>query len=283
MSKHRFSSRESRRDFYSFVLFICLVLLSLSICIRAYIINPNTYIKVFSGQDYVTSLCEDTKQYASDLCSRYYISSELVNDAVGYDDVYNVNKAYITQALLPEGGDDFQITANAEKEFSTNIYNSYTKWYDADGIKLTSSQKAGLRTFADRVTDYTVKRAQLPFARQLTRFTDTCTTILMILIAVSAILTIAFAIKLYTIGRTKYRSIRSLAIAFESAALVDFILVVGVEFVKSTKNLVLYPSYLCDAIMSYVNHSQQIVGLAGMVLFAISLVLIGDVWYRKYN
>ncbi|MGN0531213.1 MAG: hypothetical protein ACI4IN_00205 [Eubacterium sp.] len=283
MSKHRFSSRESRRDFYSFILFICLVLLSVSICVRAYIVNPNTYIKVFSGQDYVTSLCDDTKQYATDMCSRYYISNELVNDAVVYDDVYNVNKAYITQALLPDDGDNFEITANAEKEFSTNIYNSYAKWYDADGISLTAKQKAGLRTFADQVADYTVKRAQLPFAGQLTQFVDVCTRILMILIVVSAILTLTFGIKLYTTGRTKYRSIRSLAIAFESAALVDFLLVIGVEFVKSTKNLVLYPSYLCEAIMSYVNRSQQIVGLAGMVLFAISLVLIGDVWYRKYN
>lgn len=283
MSLFHFRSVEKKRDFLSFMLFLCIALLSVCICVRAYIINPNTYADVLTGQDYVTSLCDDVQEYAADMCLKYNLPEDVVQDAVVYEDIYAVDSSYVSGALGIVNDSDYNIAGDAKADLSTSVYNAYAKSFADNNVSLTAKQRQYLHEFGDIIADYASKRVQLSFADQLSAFTNVCSKISMLLAIVLAIITVALCVKLYFLGKTRYRSLRRIVIACESAALFDFALVVGVSMVKASKRLVIYPSYLCDAVMNYVNKSVQTVTMSGVVLVAISLVLLGVIWYQKYN
>ena len=63
--------------------------------------------------------------------------------------------------------------------------------------------------------------------------------------------------------------------------MLDFTAVLGVAIVRMTKELVVYPTYLCDAMMKYVVDSTNVFIMSGLASFVVAIALMTVVWKLK--
>ena len=71
-SHHHHSSKKhdeykGLRNFFTFFLFLSIAALSMSVCIKAVFINPNTLTKVFTNRNYSYAVYTDALEYAKDM------------------------------------------------------------------------------------------------------------------------------------------------------------------------------------------------------------------------
>lgn len=82
------------RHFLSFVLFLVIAALSLTVFIRVDCVDGKKYASIFTNEKYVQSLYGDVKQYAYDMCAQNGIPTDSVDEVITYDAVYNTVNAY---------------------------------------------------------------------------------------------------------------------------------------------------------------------------------------------
>lgn len=283
-SRDKSSSAKSHkviRAILSFVLFICVTALSLSVCIKSTFVNPNTFVKVFTDKDYISSLQSDILQYSHDLCNECSIPFDSVDEELNYDTIYDLEMSFIAGKLgtSPQYNEvAFDENINSLNE---NIFSSINKIIEKYELQTASNQSKNVKTFTDKITDYAKQKIQFQYIDKLETITGIGKTVTIVLITVLAIITCVTASILFFTGSKRYRSVRSIAYSFLSSFLMNIVLVFGLELIKANKTLVIYPTYLCNAVMNYVNTCELSVAIAGAVMFFISILVIAVEWKMK--
>lgn len=277
-SSHSHKGRSIGPDIRSFLLFAFVVVLSMSVCARVFIVNPKMVSDMFTSKDYVDSLYDDVMQYATDECERCYIPASVVEDAISYDSVYNAQASYIHYALGTSN-------AYSVEAFDGNLDSIKSKIIEAVDDFMTNQgvdyKKANADNFANKITGYIQSKVQFAYMDKLQTLISVFKTLSVVMAVISAIITIALIASLYLDNQKKYRSIRRIAFSFEAAAIFDLLIVAAIAIVRIAKDLVIYPSYLCDAVMGYVNSIMIAVSLSAIVLVFVALVLMTAVWRIK--
>lgn len=289
-AKHRSSHRSKNRSgattktqkawrrVLAFVLFLTLTALSLFICVRTTFISKSSLIGIFTDADYVTAAQGELLDYAHDLCDACGVPYDSVDNAISVDKISEIKEAYIAgllgasqeytqttyQDLIVALGDDIETQTKAMMK-NRNIHTDDTV-----------SNPAG--AFADKIEEHLTEATELPHAEQLSTALNLAKTGSLAAVIFLAVLALILALIVVSIGTTRYRAVRYLAYASLSAALLDFLLVGGVQIVKQVKTLVLYPLYLSDALMRYVNRCLMSVSLSGGVLLLLAAVIMCIVW-----
>ena len=83
------------RHFLSFVLFLVIAALSLTVFVRVDCVDGKKYASIFTNEKYVQSLYGDVKQYAYDMCAQNGIPTDSVDEVITYDAVYNLSLIHI--------------------------------------------------------------------------------------------------------------------------------------------------------------------------------------------
>ena len=86
---------------------------------------------------------------------------------------------------------------------------------------------------------------------------------------------------IYTMGSKKYRGLRAISFSFIASGILQLILILGVEIIKTMKQLVIYPKYLCEAVLDYVNLCELHVFVSTCASFGVAIVLIALAWKLK--
>lgn len=280
MSKHR-HHRKSHFGQYvlTFLLFLMISVLSLSLCASAFITNPNTFAGIFTSEEYITGLHNDIVTYAKDECKKASVPDTFVESTISYDLVYEMEASYIKKALNTSDAYSKDAFESNVESLQDKLKDAVEKELKAQGMK--SSVKDGSTKFAQSITDYASKKAQFRYIDKLQAVLNVSKVLNIVMSVASGILAVFLLIFVF-LGRSKrYRSLRNICYAFESAALFDFVMVGAVGVVKATKDLVIYPTYLCSAIMSYVNKSMLTVFTAGLILVFISIIITVVIWRIK--
>lgn len=277
MSKKRRQSKAGKM-IASFMLFLSLTVLSLSVCCKAYIANPATIACIFTGNSYVSALQDDIIQFANDESKKCSVPADCLDKVISYDVVFELESSYIHSMLGTSQGysaDAFQKNVLSLKEkISTAMQN------ELDSQNMSYSQK-GVEGFAQAVSDYAQSKAEFKYIEKVQSVLNISNVLITAAIIVSLVVSIALIALLVVKKDKRYRSMRYVAYSFEASAIFNFAMVCAVGIVRGAKDLVLYPSYLCAALMSYVGSSMLAVAISGIVLILISFVIITAIWRIK--
>lgn len=280
MSKHRNNVKNTKGQFVlSFLLFVSLAVLSLSICAKAYFVNPSSFSAMVTSRDYISALHEDIVEFAYDECEQCSVPSDFVDKAISYDSVYRLESSYIHSAL---GTSD----AYSNEAFDSNLEDMAEKIKDgvnadlkAQGLR--SGVTNGSDMLASSITSYAREKVSFAYLDKVQALYNVGGILLIVLIALSAIFAVIFGAML-NISKTKpYQTLRMVAYSFEASALFNFVMVLAVAIVRITKDLVVYPSYLCSALMDFVGKSMLTVTISGLAQAMIALAIITAVWVLK--
>lgn len=289
-SKHHHSSTTDSnstkllRNVLAFFLFMLISVLTVSVCVKTVVLNPNEMAKRFTSQEYVNSMYLDAKQFAYDLCDECSIPRESVDEDLTFSAIYSINEAYAVGSLSVS--DQFTQTTykNLLDDFNKSLSSSVSESLKKDGIEINSYQQSnGVAELSQRITDYVTSVVEFEYMEKLQTLTNMGKAVLLTVIIASTILSVLLALVVFSIGKKRYRGLRAVAYSFIASAIFDFVLVLGVEIVKMTKTLVIYPTYLRDMAMQYVADSTLAFVGAGVTALFTSLIIMTVVWRLKRN
>lgn len=280
MSDKKASSKNT--NFASFVLYLCIALASLAICFLGIIGNPSTFEDVFTDRIYVESLQLDVKQYAQDLSQKNTIPYDYVEDAITYGDLCEISRAYVLGSLdySERYTPNTYLTMldayrdNIENEINLMVAHQYVHVDDANRQK-------EVKKFAQCIEEYTQKKIEFPYLTQAQEVLSIGRMLSYAIIVISAICAGLCLLSIFNKDIKKYKKLRAITVPFLSASIIDMLLVGGIAVVKNLKDLVVYPLYLADALMLWVNKSMLGASYIAGILFLIFLGLVTCVWKLK--
>ncbi len=285
MSRKSYSSETKSvvigRHFLSFVLFLVIAALSLTLFVRADCVDGKKYVSIFTNEKYVQSLYGDVKQYAYDVCAQNGIPTDSVDEIITYDAVYNTVNAYAEGNF--DISQDYTKTTYEDRISELNIQlakktEDMIKQYK---ISTAESTKKACTKFSSNICNYIEKRVAFEYTDQLQTVSNIGKTVSTVFAAVLAVIgAVLFAI-VYTMGSKKYRGLRAISFSFIASGILQLILVFGVQIIKAMKQLVIYPKYLCEAVLDYVNLCEFHVLISACASFGVAFALIALAWKLK--
>ena len=271
------------KNILAFLLFLCLLLLSLSICVRAVFVNPNFITRVFTDKAYADALYEDIYDYAGDYCDASGVDKKIVDETVTYEKIYNIQKAYFLNIFEVSEQYNEEAFNKDISNLNGDIVKSANTYLESISVDLTDEVKKATQNFADNICDYIRDRISVDYIDEASSLVGTAKTASSILIAVFTLASVILITSIYYTGEKHYRAVRYITYSFTAAALTDTLLVIGVQIIKCFKDLVIYPYYLCDALMKYINSCVLSVVVACAFLFFAALIFAAYTWRLKFN
>lgn len=272
-------SRSKKRSTLSFFLYLCVTFAALCTVFLSVTANPNTFIKEFTNPSYVANVKDDISQYTRDLCLENSVPDDFIDTTITYDKIYNIENAYIYGELGSSQEFTTESYTGLLSRFKDDVSASVNDMVNSQGIKIEKSVKdTAVDTFAQQITDYTAKATRFGYIRQLKSFCDLSKTVCSIIVTACLIASIGLVIAIFSGTSRKYRATRSLAYAFSSASVMNLIVAVAIYIVKTTKNLVIYPTYLVDVFLKWVDDSLNSVltcaGILAIIFVAFACVTL---------
>ena len=283
---HRRSASNGKRVgslILAFLIFIAVFNMSLAVCMRTVITNPNVLAGIFTNRVYVTSLYDDVLQYAYDTCEKCSIPKDSADEVISYNAINTVIKAYAVGNICTS--EEYTATTYQDKleELQSALKESTDKMLKKYGLKTDTDQESGAQMFAAMVTEYTEKRMTFDYMQQIQYLVSIGKVLSIVMMVASALITLILMLILFSIETKAYLRLRFLTYPAFASALLYFVLVGGGLLVRATKHLYIYPQYLADALLRYVDISILGVFVTGLVMFVIGMLLLAIVWRIKRN
>lgn len=271
------------RSFLAFALFLVIAALSLTVCVRFHFMASHNVVGVFNNEKYVAALHGDITDYIKDLNQSSLFPSGITEELVTYDKVYEISNAYAS-GLFSETEDYNETTYETIVEkLQKEIRETADAEIESRGMAVDVAQKNGTEQYAARIGSYIKDRVEIPHIDKVKTAYNIGKTASLAAIFAFALLALILVLIILSVGNKKYRSLRSLVHALCAAATLDLLLAGGVEVIKHTKTLWVYPLYLRESIMTYVNSCVFGVTMASVTLFILAFVLMTVIWRLRRN
>lgn len=282
MSDHSHESKVSKntRGFLSFVLFVLIVILSLTACANLTFANKNNLKNQFVSYNYVCGVKDNVSTYAEDICLQNGINTEFVDDIFNYDNVKTVISSYFGYYITEEiEYSETAYEANIDKlceafklEIESNLKNTDLK-YDEETASALSADISG----------YFKEAVKIPYMDKIKTVMNMGTIALYAVIGVSAFFVLSVMLITFFVGTKRFRSLRAISISFMSAGFYELCLALIIYVIFSVKKVDLFPLYLENRFMSYINMTVMNIACCAGILMVISLILSSVVWKMRKN
>ena len=265
----------------AYLLFVTLTVMSLGIAAKAVPLNKNNVADVYVNYDYVSALYDDISTRAHELCKRNAVPVSAVDDVLTFETVNDIDRAYILGTMSLD--EQYSQTVYLDKidDLAKDIAQSVNNTVKERGLKFATGQEKTADDFAKAITRYITGRITVSYLEKLQTIVNIGGTAATVATVISAVLTVALALIVITLGSEVYRNLRSICHAVSASALSCFIISGAYAYIKGTKSLYLFPTYLNDSIMRYLDSSANAVAITGAVLLVLSFVLMALVWKLK--
>lgn len=149
------------RHFLSFVLFLVIAALSLTVFVRADCVDGKKYASIFTNEKYVQSLYGDVKQYAYDMCAQNGIPTDSVDEVITYDAVYNTVNAYAVGNF--DNSQDYTKTTYEDRisELNTQLAQKTEDMIGQYKINTADNANKACKKFSNDICDYLKSRSCL--------------------------------------------------------------------------------------------------------------------------
>ena len=280
MSSNEHETRFSKntRSFISFVLFLLIVLLSLTVCAKTTFLNQSTIEKQFTGYAYTSAVRNNVSDYVKDVCTLQGISDSSVDSIFSYDAVSEVVNAYFGCYI----SDKIEYSEESHIKYIDNICNEFQinieKQLEADGIKYS---KADVSAIAEDINAYFVNTVEMPHMDKVKSVLNVAGIVLYAVIGVSAFFVLSLMLIEYFVGTKRQRSVRAIAMSFASAGIYELMLALIIYIVTLIRSVDVFPVYLSQQFLSYVYTVIADIAFCGGILLLISVIIIAVVWKMR--
>lgn len=268
------------RNFLAFFLFAVIVLLSMCACTNVMFLNSNEIADIFTNESYVNGLRDDVLQYSYDMCDEASIPYDSVENELTYENVYSIATSYAYGNLCND--ELYTNTTYITKldafteDLSASTMDMLGKYKLSDGVSEES-----VKQFSSSISKYLQNKTEFVYFSQLKTATNLGKTIAFVACIVLAVIAVILGLIVFSIGNKKYRGLRAVAYSFIASAEFQLCMVLALEILKLSKTLVIYPTYLCASVMSFVGKCELSVVISAIVSFVLAMIATTFVWRIK--
>lgn len=275
---HETRSIKKFRSFLSFVLFVLVTVLSLSICTNSYFANSSNIEKHFVSYNYISSFREDIVQYSSDMFIKDGLSDENLDDVITYDLVKELTNSYYRSQFETNSSFTADSVANNVESIIAPISSELKLQLDNSSYKY-NKEKADELT--ENIGNYINERISLAGTNYIQTAVNIAKIVSLVVSIVMAVFVAVLCLIIYFLGTVRYRSVRAISFSFTSAGILSLIISLIVYIISKVKIIDIFPMYLREAVMDYINACIGVVAISGATLLLISFVIICVVWKLK--
>lgn len=274
-------SRRKLRKRISFFLYICIAFVSIFVCCLVTVANPSVFVKTFTSSECVEALRNDVALYASDMCKKNNISDDFVDDAISYDTMYHLQKAFVSGTLGASKQYNENAFAGMLEDFEADLEQSVAKSLDANAISADSYDGNGLTQFCQNIADYVESRIDFQYMNDVRHEIKRIKIISYIFIAVFVPTAAALIVVVSLKGGKSYKILQSIASSVLGASFMNVVVAAALGIVNATKDLVIYPLYIAGAFVDYFQLTVLTFTSCSAILFMVFLVLLVAGWKLK--
>lgn len=269
---------KNTRTFISFVLFLLIVLMSLSVCAKTAFLNPSNLEKQFTGFEYTSAVRNDVSDFARDVCTLQGVSDSCVDSIFSYKAVGEAVSAYYGCYI----SDKIEYSEESYKKYIDNICSEFQinveKQLESDGIKYS---EADVSAFVKEINAYFVNAVEMPHMDKVKSALNVSSIALYAVIGVSAFFVLSLILIEYFVGTKRQRSVRAIAMSFLSAGIYELLLALIIYIVSLIRSVDIFPVYLSQQFMSYVYTVLADIAFCGGILLLISVMIMAVVWKMR--
>ena len=278
------SDHSGLKMFFSFLLFLSIAATAVFAGLKITVVNENRVAEIFTNSEYVNALYNDVLDYSKDMCLKCSIPQDSINDVITYKAVSDIESAYINGVFNKDEKYSETTYSDMINELKTELETSTKNMISANGLEISEKQTdTGVQTFSQEIASYIKERVEFEFASNIQSVLNVSSPVTNIGIILFAVFSLAFFLLAISIEGKNYRSLRPVAFSFLGAALLNLLLVAFVGIVAIFKDLVIYPSYLCNSVMQYIYSCVLTFLFIAFLLFVVGIVICTLVWKLKRN
>lgn len=266
------------RAFLSFVLCVLMVVLSLSVCTKTVFVNASYLEEKLTSFSYVNSYRENVITYASDCFLKNGIPDDNLNNVITQEKANELAENYINSILKVKAGITSDTFSQTVEGLKSSLNKEIKQQISSTGY--TYNEETAQKT-VDRIADYAREQLSIPGVSYIETIVNIGSVASTAVAVLTAVFIAVLVVIIFFVGAKRYRSIRAIGISFMSAGFLDLILSLIVIIISKVKCVDIFPLYLRQAFMSYVNGSIGAVALSGGILLLVSLAFITLVWKMK--
>lgn len=265
------------RTLLSFVLFLLIVIVSVSVCVKTVVVNKSVIESRFTDFSYVTSVKESIGDYITDIYIQNGLDTSGIDDITEYDTVSEAIKAYVDYNIGVQGGyneDTYTLSVDQICDALKTDLNEQLK------EKKLDSNEDTVEDIVSHVRNYILNEVEIGYSgiRNLLNISSVASIAIM---CVGLFFAIATGLILFFIGSVRYRSIRAMAISFYSAGVFELLMSLISVIIFKFKHIDIFPVYLKDAVMGHIYSCIGSIAVAGCVSLMAALVITVAVWRKK--
>ena len=239
---------------------------------------------IFTNSTYINALFNDVLEYSEDLCIKCNIPSDDIDTVITYKGINDIEDAYIRGNLDMDEMYSESTYLDLINDLNKELVAQIEKTVEENRLKVASDMETeGPKQLANEITTYLQSKVEFSHLDDIKSVVNISAPLLNIGIVLFAVLSVAFLLLTISFAEKKYRALRAVCYSVLGASALDILLVIFVGIVAIFKDLLLYPSYLCDSIMRYINFSVLTFFAEGLLLFLIGVMIGAFVWHIKRN
>ena len=247
-------------------------------------VNESCISNIFTNNEYVSSLYNDVLDYSRDMCMKYGIPDDCVEETITYKNINNIQVAYVSGVIDKDEKYSETTYSDMINSLSKKIEKATNEEINNQNIEVSEKQtETGVSAFSQEIASYIKEKVEFEYVSDLQSLLNVSAPVINVGIVLFAVFALAFFLLAISVEGKSYRSMRPIAISFLSAALMNLLLVVLVGIVSLFKDLLIYPSYLCASIERYINSCAGTFLFESFLLFFVGLVICTLVWRLKRN
>lgn len=267
--------------FLSFVTFLSLMCLCVSVCTKSVITNTGFFEKSFISYNYTNTLWGDVFDYSCDLCEENNTDPSFLNSVLNFETVRKINNAYVSEnlqtanVLVDETYKD--LIKDLKSNVKTAVKSQNSKLYEKE-----SDQRENIENnLAEKISSYVQSAVSKANVGKLNSITDVTNPALIGVIAFFAFLFASLATITFYTEKKRYRGLRYVYYSVSSATLMNFVLGFVSMALKKNANLNVNNKYLLCALESQIDYSIISLFVVTAALAAISVLMLSVIWKLK--
>lgn len=277
---HESKSTLRVRNVLSFLLFALITLSSLSLCTRLCFLNEKEISNQFISYNYVSSLQKNITQYAEDVFIKNGIPYDDFEDVITYEQTQELVRVYTLCRLTSNSGYTDETVSTAVEAIQKSFGDEIKKQLEYTDYKY-NEQKADL--IVGDFGDYINAQVTVGGIDKIHTAVNIGSAVSSVFSALFVIASIILCAIMFFEGKKRYRSVRAISISFMSSGFFELCLCLIVIIISHIKRVDIFPLYLREAFMNYVNTSLEAVAASAVILLLLSLVFSALSWKLKHN
>lgn len=262
------------RVLLSFVLFIMIVLVSVSAFAKAVLLDKNKIEDAFTDYKYVSSVKDSVVEYSSDIYLMNGLDASSLDSIFDYELLKDSVKAYISNNIGSGVGYNESTYLEPIDTICDMLETDIASQVKANGLKY---EDESVKHISDSVRNYLVNEIDIstPKVKTIINVASIASTAVL---GVGLFFAVAVGLILFFIGNKRYRSIRALSISFSTAGSFEIFASIIACIVFRIKQIDIFPLYLRELLMDYIYSSIGSMVVIGCFLILVALIISIVVW-----